>query len=123
MKKRKRIQEAPTLTRQWLITEFEAQANQLGLNCEVFSDGPIHAEVAFVGEGPGEMELRHPQRLPFVGGAGTLLWSGFERYKLHRGNVYCTNVVKRQISLRGKSPGGFRDRRLRCRQTGNSGRP
>ena len=66
---------------------------------EVFSDGPVTSSLAIVGEGPGEVELRHPQRLPFVGGAGHLLWESVRPYGIYRTNVYVTNVVKRQISL------------------------
>lgn len=71
----------------------------LGLRTEVFSDGPVNATLAIVGEGPGETEVRHPQRLPFVGGAGRILWDSGRKYKIDRSSVYVTNVVKRQISL------------------------
>jgi uracil-DNA glycosylase family 4 len=82
-----------------LKLDFETLAAQLGLDTEVFSDGPITSSIAIVGEGPGETELRHPQRLPFVGGAGHLLWDSLRIYGINRTNVYVTNVVKRQISL------------------------
>lgn len=85
-----------------LLDEFEAEAEALNLKVEVFSDGPTDAQIAVVGEGPGEQEVRHPQRVPFVGGAGNLLWRGLNKYGMHRGNVYVTNVVKRQISLSRK---------------------
>ena len=65
----------------------------------MFSDGPVTSSVVIIGEGPGETELRHPQRLPFVGGAGHLLWDSLRPYGINRTNVYVTNVVKRQISL------------------------
>lgn len=92
----------PELSRQLLLEDFDAQAQMLGLETEVFSDGPINAEIAIVGEGPGEVELRHPKKLPFVGGAGTILWDAGGKFNFHRGNVYVTNVVKRQISLSTK---------------------
>lgn len=85
--------------RKELEADFRTHADQLGLETEVFSDGPITSSIAIVGEGPGETELRHPQRLPFVGGAGHLLWDGLRAFGLNRTNVYITNVVKRQISL------------------------
>jgi uracil-DNA glycosylase family 4 len=89
----------PQLTREELEADFRAHADQLLLDTEVFSDGPVTSSLAIVGEGPGETELRHPRRLPFVGGAGHLLWESVRPYKLDRSNVYTTNVVKRQISL------------------------
>lgn len=90
------------LTRDRLTDDFTGQAEMLGLNMEVFSDGPLNAEIAIVGEGPGEVELRHPQRLPFVGGAGKILWESANKYGMHRHSVYLSNVVKRQISLSTK---------------------
>jgi len=92
----------PTLTRAELHADFVSQALELNLDTEVFSDGPVTSEIAIVGEGPGETELRHPQRLPFVGGAGQLLWDSLRKYGINRTNVYVTNVVKRQISLSRK---------------------
>ena len=86
-------------TRAELEADFRAHAAQLLLDTEVFSDGPITSSIAIVGEGPGETELRHPQRLPFVGGAGHLLWDSLRHFGINRTNVYTTNVVKRQISL------------------------
>lgn len=94
--------EFPTLTREELKADFISQASELLLDTEVFSDGPVSSHVAIVGEGPGETELRHPQRLPFVGGAGMLLWNTLRRYGISRTNTYVTNVVKRQISLSRK---------------------
>jgi uracil-DNA glycosylase family 4 len=82
-----------------LEEDFRTQADQLLLETEVFSDGPVTSSIAIIGEGPGETELRHPQRLPFVGGAGHLLWDSLRPYGINRTNVYVTNVVKRQISL------------------------
>ena len=92
----------PQITRHELELDFRTHADQLLLDTEVFSDGPVTSSIAIVGEGPGETELRHPQRLPFVGGAGHLLWSATQAYGINRTNVYTTNVVKRQISLSRK---------------------
>lgn len=88
------------LTRPQLEDQFRALATNYQLETEVFSDGPLDSRVAFLGEGPGETEVR--KRLPFVGGSGTLLWANTARYFLRRDNVYTTNVVKRQISLSRK---------------------
>ncbi len=59
----------------------------------VFGDGNPHAELMFIGEGPGESE--DLQGLPFVGRAGELLTRmiaamGFDRQK----DVYIANIVK-----------------------------
>ena len=86
-------------TRETLEQEFRDQADLVGLETEVFSDGPIDAEVVFVGEGPGESEIRDRSRRPFVGGAGQMLWRVTGKFHIGRHNSYCTNVVKRQISL------------------------
>lgn len=94
--------EFPPLDRTNLKADFISQASELNLATEVFSDGPVTSTIAIVGEGPGETELRHPQRLPFVGGAGHLLWDSVRRYNISRTTVYVTNVVKRQISLSRK---------------------
>jgi uracil-DNA glycosylase family 4 len=84
-------------TRDTLYDQFRGHAQDLGLDVQVFSDGPINATVAIIGEGPGDTEVR--RGLPFVGGAGHLLWDSLRPTGLHRANTYVTNVVKRQISL------------------------
>lgn len=84
-------------TREMFDEQFRLQAEQLDLDVDVISEGPLNASIAIVGEGPGEQEVR--QGRPFIGGAGTLLWNSLRPYGLHRANVYTSNVVKRQISL------------------------
>lgn len=59
----------------------------------VFGDGNPHAELMFVGEGPGEQEDR--RGLPFVGRAGELLTQMIEKgLGVPRPEVYICNVVK-----------------------------
>ncbi|MBI2336475.1 MAG: hypothetical protein HYU97_06900 [Deltaproteobacteria bacterium] len=58
----------------------------------VFGDGNPHAELMFVGEGPGEEEDH--QGLPFVGRSGQLLTKIIQAMGLERKNVYIGNVVK-----------------------------
>jgi len=58
----------------------------------VFGAGNPHAELVFVGEGPGHDE--DIQGLPFVGRAGKLLTQMIEAMGLERGDVYICNVVK-----------------------------
>lgn len=58
----------------------------------VFGVGDPHAQLMFVGEGPGEHEDRQGE--PFVGRAGKLLTQLIEGIGLTRDTVYIANVVK-----------------------------
>lgn len=58
----------------------------------VYGVGSPEAEIAFVGEGPGEEEDN--QGIPFVGRAGELLTRIIQAMGLERGDVYICNVVK-----------------------------
>jgi len=59
----------------------------------VFGDGDPHAQILFVGEGPGEQE--DLQGIPFCGRAGELLTSMIEKgLGIPRSSVYICNVVK-----------------------------
>jgi DNA polymerase len=59
----------------------------------VFGDGNPHADLLFVGEGPGAEEDR--RGLPFVGRAGELLTQMIEKgLGIARSDVYICNIVK-----------------------------
>jgi uracil-DNA glycosylase family 4 len=58
----------------------------------VFGQGNPHAEVVFIGEGPGADE--DEQGLPFVGRAGKLLNRMLQMVGIRREDVYICNVVK-----------------------------
>ncbi len=58
----------------------------------VFGEGNLHAEVLFVGEGPGAREDESGR--PFVGPAGKLLDKMLGEIGLRREDVYIANVVK-----------------------------
>ncbi|HEY6290301.1 MAG TPA: uracil-DNA glycosylase [Terriglobia bacterium] len=58
----------------------------------VFGQGSPHAELVFVGEGPGADE--DEQGLPFVGRAGQLLNRMLQLVAIRREDVYICNVVK-----------------------------
>ncbi|TWH81806.1 DNA polymerase [Sedimentibacter saalensis] len=58
----------------------------------VFGEGNEHADIMFVGEGPGYNE--DVQGRPFVGKAGQLLDKMIEAINLKRSDVYIANVVK-----------------------------
>jgi DNA polymerase len=55
-------------------------------------EGPIDAEIMFIGEGPGFHE--NEQGRPFVGAAGKFLDELLDKIGLRRDQVYITNVVK-----------------------------
>jgi len=58
----------------------------------VFGEGDPHADVMFIGEGPGAEEDRTGR--PFVGQAGQLLERMLFAIGLQRDQVYITNIVK-----------------------------
>jgi len=55
-------------------------------------DGPTHAEIMFIGEGPGARE--DEQGHPFVGASGKFLNQLLEEAGVTRSEVWITNVVK-----------------------------
>ena len=58
----------------------------------VFGMGSPHAEVMFIGEGPGRNE--DEQGLPFVGRSGQLLDKYLAAIHLKREDIFITNIVK-----------------------------
>jgi uracil-DNA glycosylase family 4 len=86
------------------IAALEEIRQEIGPNCTrcklaklgrkqiVFGVGNPHAELMFVGEGPGADEDEHGE--PFVGRAGQLLNKMIEAMGLKRSDVYIANVVK-----------------------------
>ena len=85
-------------------TLLKVIADDIGPNCQrcklaklgrkqiVFGTGDPHAELMFVGEGPGADEDQ--QGLPFVGRAGQLLNNMIAAMGLKREQVYIANIVK-----------------------------
>ncbi len=65
---------------------------KLGRRQIVFGTGDPHAELMFIGEGPGADE--DAQGLPFVGRAGQLLNNMIVAMGLKREQVYIANIVK-----------------------------
>jgi uracil-DNA glycosylase len=65
---------------------------KLGRKQIVFGTGNPHAELMFIGEGPGADEDQ--QGLPFVGRAGQLLNNMIAAMGLKREQVYIANIVK-----------------------------
>ncbi|MFT3892186.1 MAG: uracil-DNA glycosylase [Anaerolineales bacterium] len=58
----------------------------------VSGEGPAHAEIMFIGEGPGFHE--NEQGCPFVGAAGKFLDNLLEQAGVTRSDVWIGNVVK-----------------------------
>ena len=58
----------------------------------VFGVGNEHADLMFIGEGPGEQE--DLQGVPFVGPAGRFLDNMLEMIDLDRSQIYIANIVK-----------------------------
>ena len=68
------------------------QACFQGSKTIVFGEGDPHAELVFIGEGPGADE--DEQGRPFVGRAGQLLNRMIQSIGMKREEVYICNVVK-----------------------------
>jgi len=67
----------------------------------VLGEGPLHPDIAFVGEQPGDQEDQ--QGKPFVGPAGQMLDKALAEAGIDRKAVYVTNAVKHfKFELRGK---------------------
>ena len=67
----------------------------------VLGEGPLHADIAFVGEQPGDQEDIAGK--PFVGPAGKLLDKAMEEAGIDRHAAYVTNAVKHfKFEQRGK---------------------
>lgn len=64
----------------------------MGRKTVVVGEGHPHADLMFIGEGPGEQE--DIQGRPFVGAAGQLLDRMIEAMGIRREQVYIANVVK-----------------------------
>ena len=72
-----------------------------GADHAVLGEGPEGADIAFVGEQPGDQEDRAGR--PFVGPAGKLLDQAMEEAGIDRAQVYVTNAVKHfKFEQRGK---------------------
>jgi uracil-DNA glycosylase family protein len=67
----------------------------------VFGEGPLDAQLMFVGEQPGDQEDLAGR--PFVGPAGAVFDDALEKAGIDRRTVYVTNAVKHfKFLLRGK---------------------
>jgi DNA polymerase len=67
----------------------------------VFGEGPLDADIMFVGEQPGDQEDLAGR--PFVGPAGALFDAALEKAGIDRSTIYVTNAVKHfKFIQRGK---------------------
>ncbi len=102
-RRRKSIFRPPPRSRD-RATMLQIIADEIGPDCQrcklgklgrkqiVFGTGDPHAELMFIGEGPGADE--DAQGLPFVGRAGQLLNNMIAAMGLKREQVYIANIVK-----------------------------
>lgn len=67
----------------------------LGLDFDCGCDGVFDAEIAIIGEAPGERETQ--LKTPLIGKSGKLLWEKLRPIGINRRSVYCTNVIKKQL--------------------------
>ncbi|MEM7822958.1 MAG: uracil-DNA glycosylase [Candidatus Aenigmatarchaeota archaeon] len=58
-------------------------------------EGPKDAKIVFIGEAPGETEIKLGR--PFVGRAGKFLDKEMIRFGIDRKKVYITNLVKERV--------------------------
>lgn len=81
-----------------------------GIDYDCGADGRFDAEVAIIGEAPGERERL--LKMPLVGGSGKLLWDTLRQYGITRRTVYTSNVVKRQLLAASKSGHGYEKKQI-----------
>jgi DNA polymerase len=80
---------------------MEAPPMVQGSTRAVLGEGPLHPDIAFVGEQPGDQEDLAGK--PFVGPAGKMLDKAMEEAGIDRSKVYVTNAVKHfKFEQRGK---------------------
>lgn len=75
--------------------ELRSRLGAVGAKVECSAAGNFNAEIAIVGDAPGERDCRVNQ--PFIGSAGSTLFDALRRSKLTRNHVYMTNTIKRQV--------------------------
>jgi uracil-DNA glycosylase family 4 len=75
---------------QGLIVQPDCLRCPLRFDTKVLPDGPVPAKIAFVGEGPGRVEVREGKG--FVGPSGKLLWMLAKAGGIERENVWVTNA-------------------------------
>lgn len=75
--------------------EIQLRAQQLGLEVDCGADGIFNAEIAIIGEAPGERE--RTLKMPLTGSSGKYLWENLRKYGINRREVYISNVIKRQL--------------------------
>lgn len=80
-----------------LMREFTTRAKACSLSINCLGAGNLKAEIAIIGEAPGEQEAN--QKMPMVGGSGRLLWDVLRGYDITRKDCYVTNVVKKQVTF------------------------
>lgn len=78
-----------------ITREVANRCRDLNLSLDCGPDGLFNAEVAVIGEAPGEREKQ--LKSPLIGSSGKLFWEKVRPVGLTRRNCYITNVIKRQL--------------------------
>ena len=85
------------VTEAWLMREFTARAKACQLTIDCLGAGDVNSKIAIIGEAPSESDSK--MKMPFVGGAGKLLWDTLRPLELTRKDFYVTNVCKKQVTF------------------------
>lgn len=81
-----------------LQTNFRERAHNSRLEVQCPMDGTFFSNKVIIGDAPGDRDCA--QKIPLVGGTGSLLWRALKKYTgLGRADFYITNVSKRQVSF------------------------
>jgi uracil-DNA glycosylase len=92
-------------------SEAMAQLSEQGLACTrcdlylsgtqvVWGEGNVHAQIMFIGQGPGEQEAKAGR--PFVGPSGELLNAMLAETGIDRGALWITNTIKHWATKRNE---------------------
>lgn len=81
-----------------LFRKFAEHTANYNLEVQCAMDGDHAAEIAIIGEYPGETEVAFNK--PFTGGSGKHLWNALRAVKILRNQCYSTNLVKRRVTPR-----------------------
>ncbi len=81
--------------------EIANRCRAMNLQLDAGADGIFNAEIAIVGEAPGERERL--MKVPLVGQSGKLFWEMVRPVGINRRQVYISNVIKRQLRSSGQA--------------------
>ena len=80
-----------------LIQSIRKMCSSLDLPMTIPPSGSKDSRIAIVGEINTAREKM--MSMPFVGGAGEILWSALKKININRGDCYVTTVIKKEVIL------------------------